>query len=355
MHPATGDDVHSSGTAAPAAVSVATADAPALPGTEGHEALIEVRDLKVTIPFRGQDVYAVRGVTFDVHRDSTVVLVGESGSGKSVTARSMLGLLPPATTISGSVKFEGHELVGLSEKQWRQHRATGISIVFQDPTRSLNPTMRIGHQIGEGIRRHFGVSRAAALDRATELLDMVGIGSPKERVRDYPHQLSGGMRQRVMMAIAISCDPKVLIADEPTTALDVTTEAQIMELLLSLQSQLHMGLLLITHNMGLAFTYGDEIAVMYAGRIVESAPKEELVRHVRMPYTNGLLGSLPAVDDLPHSQLAAMQGRPPDAMTTPRGCAFQPRCPIAEARCTEQAPPLAVLDGTHACACWYPL
>ena len=319
------------------------------------EPLVEVSDLHVTFHQQDRAIRAVRGVSFTVRRHSTLVIVGESGSGKSVTARSILGLVPAVNyDTAGSIRFRGEELLGKSEKQWRKIRGRGIGIVFQDPMRSLNPTIRIGTQITEGIRQSLGLSQDDALKRAVELLDLVGIPFPAERVRDYPHQLSGGMRQRVMMAIAISGKPQVLIADEPTTALDVTTQAQIMELLQSLQQELDMGLLLITHDMGVAFSYGDEIAVMYAGKIVEQAPAMTLRDRVQMPYTRGLLDSVPRLTDEPHSEFPALAGRPPDASRLPFGCSFAPRCRFVQDRCREEEPMLEG-DERHRYACWFPL
>ncbi|HVB06372.1 MAG TPA: ABC transporter ATP-binding protein [Acidimicrobiales bacterium] len=329
-----------------------------LPDAEasGGERLIEVRDLHVTFRQKAGDVHAVRGVSFELTRGKTFVLVGESGSGKSVTARSILGLVPSNSfSSSGSIRFDGEELLGRSEKEWRAIRGRGIGIVFQDPTRSLNPTIRVGAQIAEGVHETLGLSRDDASKRAIELLDLVGIPFAAERAHDYPHQLSGGMRQRVMMAIAISGKPKVLIADEPTTALDVTTQAQIMELLQGLQREFDMGLLLITHDMGLAFSYGDEIGVMYAGRIVERAAAQTLRRRVRMPYTRGLLDSVPRITDTPHSVFPALSGRPPDASHLPAGCPFAPRCRYAQDRCREAEPPLAGDEPGQEYACWFPL
>jgi oligopeptide/dipeptide ABC transporter ATP-binding protein len=324
-------------------------------GSIPSETLLRVEHLQVTIPTRGRRIAAVRDVSFEIERGKTFVLVGESGSGKSVTAKTILGMIPtPTTQVGGSVLFKGTQLVGLSQKDWRHVRGTGISIVFQDPMRSLNPTMKIGKQISEGMTKHLGMNKTQAEDHAAELLSLVGIPSPRERLRDYPHQLSGGMRQRVMMAIAISCNPEVLIADEPTTALDVTTEAQIMELLMKLQDELNMGLLLITHDMGLAFTYADEIAVMYAGRIVERAPSTVLFDDARMPYTHGLLASVPSITAEPHSDFESMPGRPPDASVDIVGCAFEPRCEYSQPECKEVLPELEGSEH-HQWRCLFPL
>jgi oligopeptide/dipeptide ABC transporter ATP-binding protein len=316
--------------------------------------ILAVNGLGIAFKYPRSSVQVVSEVSFSLTRDETLVLVGESGSGKSVTARSLIGLLPDTASVSGSILFEGKELVGQKERQWGQIRATGISMVFQDPMRSLNPTMRIGIQISEVLERHFHLTRKAALTRAAELLDLVGIPRPNERLRDFPHQLSGGMRQRVMIAIAIACNPKILIADEPTTALDVTIQDKIMVLLRNLQAELHMGILLITHDMGLAFSYGDSIAVMYGGRIVESAPGKVLHSEVKMPYTRGLLDSVPRLTDEPHSEFHALPGRPPDPSSLGAGCAFAPRCAYVQERCQLECPPTEG-EGAHRWACWYPL
>jgi oligopeptide/dipeptide ABC transporter ATP-binding protein len=323
----------------------------------GGGALVEIEHLAVTIHDTRRDIYAVRDVSLRIDQGRTIVLVGESGSGKSVCARTILGLYPVGSvTVMGSVRFGGYQLVGLSESEYEEKiRGPGISMVFQDPTRSLNPTMRVGRQISESVRKHLGFTKKQAADRAVELLDVVGIPNPRDRVHDYPHQLSGGMRQRVMMAIAISCNPQVLIADEPTTALDVTTEAQIMELLISLQHEFNMGLMLITHDMSLAFEYADQIAVMYAGRIVERAPSISLMTTVRMPYTRGLLDSVPRNDSEPHEPFEAMPGRPPDPSILQPGCAFAPRCRFARAECSEHQPRLVNAGGDHDYACFFPL
>jgi oligopeptide/dipeptide ABC transporter ATP-binding protein len=316
--------------------------------------LVEVDKMSVSFPYPSGVVPVVRELSLTIRRKQTLVIVGESGSGKSITARAIMGLLPPTAVTSGSVHYKGDNLLTLSERQWRKYRATGFGIVFQDPSRSLNPTMRIGVQVAEALARHFGLSRRQANERAIELLDLVGIPFPRERAREFPYQLSGGMRQRAMIAIAISCRPQVLIADEPTTALDVTIQAQIMELLRQLQSELEMGILLITHDMGLAFSFGDEIAVMYGGRLVEEAPSGELQRRVRMPYTRGLLDSVPRLNDKPHSAFKALGGRPVEPADIGPGCSFASRCAYQQDRCISELPPRDT-EGTHSWACWYPL
>jgi oligopeptide/dipeptide ABC transporter ATP-binding protein len=322
---------------------------------ERRAVVLRVEDLNVRFRTKdGGEVHVVRDLNYEVRQGETLVIVGESGSGKSVSARAIIGLLPATASATGKVLFEGQNLMGIGNREWRKHRGTHFGMVFQDPSRSLNPTMRIGRQIGEALRHHFGMSNADAVKRSIELLDIVGIPSPHERIHEYPYQLSGGMRQRVMMAIAISCNPKVLIADEPTTALDVTIQAQIMELLGDLQRQLDMGLILITHDMGLAFTYGDDIAVMYGGRIVERAPANELETTIRMPYTKGLLDSVPQLSDTPHSEFKALTGRPADPATIGPGCSFAPRCVYAQDRCSTELPPVEG-DDRRNWQCWYPL
>lgn len=325
-----------------------------LPNGVRGERLVEVNDLRVSFRKERLETTVVRGVSFSIYRGETLVIVGESGSGKSITARAILGLLPPTAAARGSVQFESKELIGMKPRDWREIRGSHIGIVFQDPSRALNPTTRVGRQVAEGMRWHFDLSREEAMKRAIEMLERVGIPFPKDRANDYPHQLSGGMRQRVMMAIALSCQPDVLIADEPTTALDVTIQAQIMELLRELQRDLNIGILLITHDMGLAFSYGDQIAVMYGGQIVEKAKAGELQSSVRMPYTAGLLSSVPRLADEAHSKFHALTGRPPDPSAFPIGCTFAPRCAYRQARCEEEQPVLVGTDG-HEAACWFPL
>jgi oligopeptide/dipeptide ABC transporter ATP-binding protein len=318
-------------------------------------ALLEVEDLKVTFPGRGRPVRAVDGVSYGVYPGQTLAIVGESGSGKTVSCRAVMGLLPPAAAITGSVRFAGTQLIGLTDDQLRRHRGADVAMVFQDPTRSLNPTMRIGGQIAEAIRAHQRVSKTQARQQAVDLLRLVRIPLPERRCTEYPHQLSGGMRQRVMIAIALACRPRLLIADEATTSLDVTTQAQIMELLLELQAELGMTLLLISHDLGLAASYADEVIVMYAGRIVEQAPATRLFSGVRMPYTQALLEAIPRLERPAHSPLPVIAGRPPDLSALPAGCSFAPRCRHAADDCRATEPPLDEHEPGHRWACWHPV
>ena len=317
--------------------------------------LLEVEDLKVSFSTRGRELRAVEGVSYSVDPRQTLAIVGESGSGKTVSCRALMGLLPQAAAVTGSARFEGAELIGLTDDAMRRHRGTNIAMVFQDPSRSLNPTMRVGSQIAEAVRVHRQVSKAEAREQAVELLRLVHMPLPLQRFREYPHQLSGGMRQRVMIAIALACRPKLLIADEATTALDVTTQAQIMELLLELQAELGMALMLISHDLALAGAYADEVIVMYAGRIVEQAPASRLFSSVRMPYTQALFEAIPRLERPAHSPLPVIGGRPPDLARLPHGCPFAPRCRYAADDCRAAEPPLADHEPGHWWACWHPV
>jgi len=319
------------------------------------DALLDVEDLRVTFPGRGREVHAVDGVSYRVYAGQTLAIVGESGSGKTVSCRAVMGLLPPGALITGSARFQGRQLIGLSDDQLREHRGANIAMVFQDPARSLNPTMRVGAQIAEAVRAHQDVSKAQAKAQAVDLLRLVHIPLPERRSVEYPHQLSGGMRQRVMIAIALACRPKLLIADEATTALDVTTQAQIMDLLLELQAELGMALMLISHDLGLAGAYADEVIVMYAGRIVEQAPAARLFSRVRMPYTQALFEAIPRLERPAHAPLPVVGGRPPDASDLPPGCSFAPRCRRAADDCRAAAPPLDEHEAGHRWACWHPV
>ena len=324
-------------------------------GGQVTEPLLEVEDLQVTFPLRGRQVRAVDGVSYCVYPGQTLAIVGESGSGKTVSCRAVMGLLPPAAVVAGSASFAGIQLIGLTDEQLREHRGANVAMVFQDPTRSLNPTMRIGAQIAEAVRAHQDVTKAQARERAVELLRQVHMPLPERRCVEYPHQLSGGMRQRVMIAIALACRPRLLIADEATTALDVTTQAQIMELLLELQAELGMALMLISHDLALAGSYADEVIVMYAGRIVEQAPASRLFEQVRMPYTEALFEAIPRLERPAHAPLPVIGGRPPDAAALPLGCSFAPRCRRAADDCLAAAPPLAEHEPGHRWACWHPV
>jgi oligopeptide/dipeptide ABC transporter ATP-binding protein len=323
-------------------------------GNRGSAALLDVHDLSVRFRQRGREALAVNRVSFTVQPRQTLAIVGESGSGKTVSCRAVIGLLPRAAQVTGSARFQGRELIGLSDAGIRQHRGRDVAMVFQDPARSLNPTMRVGTQVTEAVRAHQPVSRQDARERAIELMSLVRIPLPGHRFADYPHQFSGGMRQRLMIAIALACHPRLLIADEATTSLDVTTQAQIMDLLLDLQDQLGMALILISHDLALAAAYTDDVIVMYAGGIVEQAPTRQLFSHVRMPYTRALLEAVPRLGRPAHSPLPVIGGRPPDPGAPQAGCPFAPRCPRARERCREDAPPLAEREPGHHWACWFP-
>jgi oligopeptide/dipeptide ABC transporter ATP-binding protein len=325
--------------------------------TAATGALLEVEDLRVAFAIGGREIRAVDGVTYTVDAGRTLAIIGESGSGKTVGCRAIMGLLPAGTAISGSARLRGTELIGLSDGQLRKHRGSDMAMVFQDPARSLNPTMKVGKQITEAIRTHRKVTKAEAHEQAVELLRLVRIPAPDRRFNEYPHQLSGGMRQRVVIAIALACRPKLLIADEATTALDVTTQAQIMELLLELQQELDMALIFISHDLGLAASYADEVVVMYAGKVVEQAPAKGLFGTggtVRMRYTRALLDAIPHVERPAHTELPVVTGRPPDPTMLPVGCSFAPRCPSAAEDCTAKAPALAEHAPGHRWACWHP-
>jgi oligopeptide/dipeptide ABC transporter ATP-binding protein len=321
------------------------------------QSLLEVEDLRVGFAVGGRELRAVDGITFSVNPGNTLAIIGESGSGKTVSCRAIMGLLPTGTSINGSARLRGSELIGLSDSELRRYRGSDMAMVFQDPARSLNPTMKIGIQITEAITTHRKVGKAEAQTQAIELLRLVRIPAAERRFHEYPHQLSGGMRQRVMIAMALACRPKLLIADEATTALDVTTQAQIMELLLELQSELEMALILISHDLGLAASYADEVIVMYAGKIVEQAPAAALFGSggsVRMRYTRALLDAIPHMERAAHSALPVVGGRPPDMTALPVGCSFAPRCGSAADDCLAKAPTLTEHAPGHKWACWHP-
>jgi oligopeptide/dipeptide ABC transporter ATP-binding protein len=321
--------------------------------------LLEVRDLVVHLRAPGGTVRAVDGVSFRITPGEMLGLVGESGSGKTVMARALLGLTPRQAIehISGEVLYAGRDLRALDETEMQKVRGREVAMVFQDPMTALNPVMKIGTQLAEPMRHHLGMSRAAANARAVELLDRVGIPAPARRVSDYPHHLSGGMRQRVVIALALSCGPKLLIADEPTTAVDVTVQAQILDLLKDLQHEQQMAVVLISHDLGVVGGRADHIAVMYAGQIVEYAAARAVFDAPRMPYTEALLRSVPRADQPSHTRLEVIPGRPPRLDTAIAGCRFAPRCPRVQNDCRSSEPALTgdAAGPDHLYRCWYPV
>jgi len=312
-------------------------------------ALLEIRDLRVSFPADGGEAHAVDGVDLTLDAGRTLGLVGESGCGKTLTALSILRLA--AGRMSGEVLFGGRNLLALSERELRDVRGNQIAMIFQEPMSSLNPVFTAGNQISEAVRLHQKLGRRAARERAIEMLRLVEIAEPERCVDEYPHQLSGGMRQRVMIAMALSCNPRVLIADEPTTALDVTIQAQILDLMGHLRDQLGMALLLITHDLGVVAERADEVAIMYAGRVVERAPVEAIFRRPLHPYTQGLLRSVPKVGEERRTRLEAIPGMVPDPLHLPSGCRFRDRCPMALANCAASDPRLAGYGPAHEAAC----
>ncbi len=319
--------------------------------------LLEVLDLRTTFRTPRGRVNAVNGVSLTLERGKTLGIVGESGSGKSVLSRSIMGLLPPRNVErTGSVRFEGTELMDLNARELREYWGDEMAMIFQDPMTSLNPVVRIGRQITESLRFHLEMDKARAAETALSLLESVGIPEPEQRLRQYPHQLSGGMRQRVVIAIALACGPKLLLADEPTTALDVTVQAQILNLLAQQQRERFMAMILVTHDLGVVAGRADHIAVMYAGQVVEMAPTRDLFASMRMPYTEGLLKSIPRLDEPSHTRLQIIGGRPPDLIHPPAGCKFSPRCPYVQDRCRTEEPPLIESERPgHFYKCWYPV
>jgi len=312
---------------------------------------LAVRDLAVTFATAEGEIEAVEGVAFEIAAGRTLGVVGESGCGKSVTALAVMGLIaPPGRVAAGSIRLEGRKIATGDGAAMARLRGRRLAMVFQEPMTSLNPVFTVGEQIAEMYRVHEGAAPGAARGRAVAMLDRVGIPAPERRARDYPHQLSGGMRQRAMIAIALACRPVVLIADEPTTALDVTVQAQILELMLALQEEMGMAVLFISHNMGVISEVADEVAVMYAGRIVERAPAAALFAEPRHPYTRGLIATIPRLGAGAH-HLAAIPGQVPSPFDRPPGCRFSDRCPLAEARCREREPPLAEGPNGRAVAC----
>lgn len=317
------------------------------------ELVLEVRDLVTRFPTERGLVHAVNGISYTLAAGEALALVGESGSGKSVGALSLMGLVPPpGRVVRGEVRLNGRSVLDPAGVARREIRGKEIAMVFQDPMTSLNPVLTIGAQLAEGLRRHMGMNAAQAREEGARLLDTVGIPNAADRLSDHPHQFSGGQRQRIMIAIALACRPSVLIADEPTTALDVTIQAQIVELVKDLQRDLGMAILWITHDLSLVAGLVDRVAVMYAGSIVEEAPVRAIFRTPSHPYTVGLLRSMPSVDIRRGQRLESIAGRPPDLLEEPESCPFAPRCPWAEARCHQEKPPLRAVGDGHASACW---
>ena len=319
-------------------------------------ALLSVEGVSVDLPTPRGALRAVDNIDLSLAPGRTLGVVGESGCGKTMLSRAILQLLPKRARLGGRVMLGGRDLAALPPEALRRLRGPELAVVFQDPMTSLNPVLTIGTQIVETLQAHLGMDTTAATTRSIELLAAVGIPAPQQRLRQYPHQLSGGMRQRVAIAIALSCEPKLLIADEPTTALDVTVQAQILDLLAREQQRRHMAMILITHDLGVVAGRTDEVAVMYAGRVVERAPTRQLFARMRMPYTGALLAAIPRLDTPPHTPLPAIAGRPPDPTRPLPGCSFAPRCGRADAQCREAKPPLADPEQAGSLyACWHPL
>ncbi len=316
--------------------------------------LLKVEDLHTQFFTEEGVVNAVNGVSYDVMPGEILGLVGESGCGKTVSALSILRLIPspPGKISSGTIEFEGKDILKMGDEEVRHIRGNKIGMIFQEPMTSLNPVLTIGRQLTETLELHLKMDKQAATQRAIELLEMVGIPEAKARIKDYPHQFSGGMRQRVMIAMALSCNPKLLLADEPTTALDVTIQAQILELLTRLTRELGTSVIIITHNLGVVARYADRVNVMYAGRVIESASAINLYHNPQHPYTLGLLRSVPRLDTMHKSKLEAIEGMPPDLINMGNGCSFQPRCRFAVDRCEEEVPPLVSVGSEHIAACW---
>jgi peptide/nickel transport system ATP-binding protein len=320
-----------------------------------EQRLLEVRDLATTFRTARGALRAVDGVSFTLDRGETIGVVGESGSGKSVLVRSIMNLLPRTAKVEGEVRFEGQDVHNLDRKTKHHFWGSEIAMVFQDPMTSLNPVKKIGKQLTDPLRHHLGLSKDQAKARAVELLELVRIPEAPRRLGQFPHELSGGMRQRVMIAIAVSCNPRLLLADEPTTALDVTVQKQILDLLGTLQRELEMAMIIITHDLGVVAGRTDRIMVMYGGQVMEEAQTRTLFREVRHPYTEGLLSSIPRLENPSHTRLSAIPGRPPDMVNPPRGCRFAPRCAYAQDKCISDPVPLFSSGSSHRYACFYPV
>lgn len=317
------------------------------------EKILEVKNLHVTFTTYGGTVKAVRGVNFDLFKGETLAIVGESGCGKSVTSNAIMRLIPtpPGEITQGEIIFNGEDVTSFSEKKMRTIRGVDISMIFQDPMTALNPTLTIGNQLMEGLRQHQKVTKETARRKALEMMDLVGIPNPKERLNQYPHQFSGGMRQRIVIAIALICEPELLIADEPTTALDVTIQAQILELFDKIQRKTNVSIILITHDLGVVAKVADRIAVMYAGKLIETGTKRELFYNPQHPYTKGLLRSVPRLN-MKGEELSPIDGTPPDLFAPPKGCPFAARCDFAMEVCERVYPDDSLKSDTHRVNCW---
>lgn len=320
---------------------------------ETREIVLDVEDLQVEFATYGGSVQAVRGVSFQLYKGETLAIVGESGCGKSVTSNAIMGLVPqpPGKVTARKIEFKGKDLKNYTRKQFRETQGMDISMIFQDPMTALNPTLTIGEQLTEGLKTHYKISNNEAKKKAIDMLSLVGLSNPEERLKQYPHQFSGGMRQRIVIAIALICEPELLIADEPTTALDVTIQAQILELFQEIQERTGVSIILITHDLGVVAKIADRIAVMYAGNIIEIGRKRDIFYNPQHPYTKGLLNSVPRLD-LVEEELQPIDGTPPDLFSPPPGCAFAARCPQAMIVCNKIQPDVTKLANEHEVNCW---
>ena len=315
--------------------------------------LLQVKDLEVSFFTNAGEVKAVRKISYDLKFGEVIGIVGESGSGKSVSSYALMGIIPePGKVIGGDIIFDGEKILEKTEGDLQKIRGKDVGMIFQDPMTSLNPVFTVGHQIEESLKRHTELNKIQRTERIIELLKLVGINQPEKRVKQYPHELSGGMRQRIMIAMSLACNPKLLIADEPTTALDVTIQAQIIELLKELKEKINMSIIFITHDLGVVADICDKIAVMYAGTVVEKGSVEEIFYKPQHPYTKGLLKSIPRVDSDEHERLIPIEGNPVDLIFPPAGCAFAPRCESCMKICLENVPPVYMENEGHESACW---